>query len=623
MLTTAIDARFRWHDEERGHDDEPHRAMGDARPMGLPCFKVRAHRRSGRGTYTSRSSDRLETDRMQTPDRRQPPVVLIIRDGWGENPNSAHDSFNAVKLARTPVDDHLRREWPRTTIVTCGEDVGLPRGTMGNSEVGHQNIGAGRVVDQEVMRITRSIRDGSFFTNAALAGAFEHARSRSSNVHVMGLLSDGLVHSDIEHLFALLEMASGKAFPGDRLFIHVFTDGRDVGPTTGLGYVDRLEAKLEAAGIGRIASVVGRFYSMDRDHRWERVQRAYECLTGRSAARGAAVAIKTARSAREAIERAYAAPLSPTQAGDEFVPPTRIVDAHGRPLALVGDGDAVIFFNFRGDRPREITKAFVLDDAAWARVQGEGFDRGTRLADLFFCGMTGYEAGLPMTAVAFHKPPKMAGILGEVVSRAGLTQFRCAETEKFPHVTFFFNDYREEPFPGERRLLCPSPKDVATYDLKPEMSAAAVRDGVIARLNSANRGTSAASDGEDRCEDLLVVNFANPDMVGHTGNLAAAIKAVETVDACVGRIIEAALACGGSLVITADHGNAEQMWNPDLNCPHTAHTVYDVPLSVVGEVARGRSLRPGGRLADVAPTVLDLMGQSSPAEMTGVSLLKP
>jgi 2,3-bisphosphoglycerate-independent phosphoglycerate mutase len=559
---------------------------------------------------------------MQTPDRpRRPPVVLIIRDGWGQNPNPAHDSFNAVKLARTPVDDHLRREWPRTTIITCGEDVGLPRGTMGNSEVGHQNIGAGRVVDQEVMRITRSIRDGSFFTNVALAGAFEHARSRSSTVHIMGLLSDGLVHSDIEHLFALIDLASRKAFPGDRLFIHVFTDGRDVGPTTGLGYVDRLEARLKASGIGRVASVVGRFYSMDRDHRWERVQRAYEGLTGRSNARGAAVAIKTARSAREAIERAYAEPLSATQSGDEFVPPTRIVDSHGRPIALVGDGDSVIFFNFRGDRPREITKAFVLDDAAWAGVQGGGFERGTRLADLSFCGMTGYEAGLPMTAVAFHKPPKMAGILGELVSRAGLTQFRCAETEKFPHVTFFFNDYREEPFPGERRLLCPSPKDVATYDLKPEMSAAAVCEGVIARLNIADRGTSAASVANDRCEDLIVVNFANPDMVGHTGNLPAAIKAVETVDACVGRIIEAALACGGSLVITADHGNAEQMWNPDLNCPHTAHTVYDVPLSVVGKGVRGRPLRSGGRLADVAPTVLDLMEQSLSAEMTGVSLL--
>ncbi|QOJ16853.1 MAG: 2,3-bisphosphoglycerate-independent phosphoglycerate mutase [Phycisphaeraceae bacterium] len=539
-----------------------------------------------------------------SPSPARPPVILIIRDGWGENPHPEHDAFNAVKIARKPVDDMLRRDWPTTLITTSGEDVGLPKGTMGNSEVGHQNIGAGRIVDQEVMRITRAIRDGSFFVNSALRGAFEHARSRGTNVHIMGLVSDGQVHSDLDHLFALIDLAKREGFPGERLFIHVFTDGRDTGPRTGLGYVERLEAKLRDAGVGRIATVIGRFYSMDRDHRWERVQRAYQLLTGRSTGSGGPP-IRTADSAREAIEWAYANPIDANRQGDEFIPPTRVKGVPG----TICDSDAAIFFNFRGDRPREITKAFVLDDQAWRNVQGGGFDRGPRLANLYFCGMTGYEAGLPMTAVAFDKPPRMVGILGEAVSKHGLTQFRCAETEKFPHVTFFFNDYREEPFPGERRLLCPSPRDVSTYDQKPEMSAPAVCEGVLQRL--------AAPD----CEALLVINFANPDMVGHTGNLHAAVKAVEVVDACVGRIIEAALKRGASLVITADHGNAEQMWSPEHNAPHTAHTVYDVPLHVVGEPWRGRPLRPGGRLADVAPTVLALMGLPQPPEMTGRCLL--
>ncbi len=554
----------------------------------------------------------------------RPPVVLIIRDGWGTNPNAEHDAFNAVKLAQTPVAQRLMRDWPTTHIITCGEDVGLPAGTMGNSEVGHQNIGAGRIVDQELMRITRAIRDGSFHARPAFLKAIEHARINSSNLHLLGLLSDGHVHSDIEHLYALLDLVATAQFPGEHVFIHVITDGRDVGPTTGVGYIKALEAKIASSPASpghrpRIASVCGRYYAMDRDHRWDRVARAYALLTGRSVRHPSLepehAQPLTALSAVDAVKRYYNQPSEPSRTGDEFVLPTRIVSQQsGRPLAGITDSDAVIFFNFRGDRPREITKAFVLSDDEWKQVPqaidgAGGFHRGDRIDSLFFSVMCGYEQGLPVSAIAFDKPPKMPHILGEVVSEAGLSQFRCAETEKFPHVTYFFNDYREQPFPGEHREMIPSPKEVTTYDQKPEMSAEGVCRAVLGRLAAKDR------------ETMIIVNFANPDMVGHTGKLDAAIRAVQTVDECVGRIVDATLACGGSLIITADHGNAEQMWDPVNNCPHTAHTTYDVPLIVVGERCKGATLRTGGRLADVAPTMLVLMGLPQPAEMTGESLL--
>jgi 2,3-bisphosphoglycerate-independent phosphoglycerate mutase len=541
------------------------------------------------------------------------PLVLVIRDGWGENPHPEHDRFNAVRLARTPVDDALRRRWPWTLVRTSGEDVGLPSAIMGNSEVGHQNIGAGRIVDQELMRITRSIRDGKFFQNAALLGAFEHALRHDGRVHLLGLVSDGRVHSDIEHLNGLIDLARRRGVPASRLLVHAITDGRDTPPRSGLGFLEALEKTLEHGRRGRIASVLGRYYAMDRDRRWDRVALAWSCLTGRAVearspeTRG--LDVRTAASAAAAIAAYYDAPSEPSRAGDEFIVPTRIgpLPATG---GCVGRGDAVIFFNFRGDRPRELTKAFVLDDAAWAvQTSGGGFDRGGPIEDLYFCTMTGYEAGLPVSAVAFEKPPRMTGILGEVISRAGLRQFRCAETEKYPHVTFFFNDYREEPFPGESRRLLPSPRDVSTYDLKPQMSAYEVADAVCERL------------GAPDCEALLVVNFANGDMVGHTGVLEAAVRAIEIVDECVGRIVDLALRRGGSLIVTADHGNAEQMWDPDNDCPHTAHTTYDVPLFVVAEGLRGQELRGGGRLADVAPTALAMMGLPSPPEMTGAPLL--
>lgn len=546
---------------------------------------------------------------MASTQQRLAPTVLIIRDGWGRNPNSNHDAFNAVKLANLPVDDELQAQWPHTLIKTSGEDAGLPPGTMGNSEVGHQNIGAGRVVDQEVMRITRAIHDESFFTNESLTGAFNHVRKTGGTMHLLGLLSDGQVHSDIEHLFALLDLAKRLDCAGDRVAIHMITDGRDVGPKTALNFLDRIDEKMNATGIGRIASVIGRYYAMDRDHRWERTAAAYRVLTGQDVAheRYQDDMFAEASSAREAVQNYYDNPTESSRDGDEFILPTRITAAGD--VRCISDGDSVIFFNFRGDRPRQITKAFVLDDEAWKNVQGGGFDRRERIRNLYFCTMSGYEAGLPVSAIAFEKPPKMRNILGMAVSNAGLTQFRCAETEKFAHVTFFFNDYREEPFDGENRLLVPSPQDVSTYDQKPEMSARKVCQGVLERLAA------------DDCEPLIIVNFANPDMVGHTGKLEAVIKALEVVDECVGQIIRATLALKGSLIVTADHGNAEQMYDPEHDSPHTAHTTYDVPLILIGEEYRHAALRDSGRLADIAPTLLEMMNLPKPKEMTGQSLL--
>ncbi len=545
----------------------------------------------------------LEMSSSNDPTRG--PVVLVIRDGWGRNPNPEHADFNAIALASTPVADDLESMWPTTLVSTAGEDVGLPVGdggpVMGNSEVGHQNLGAGRIVDQELMRITNAVRSGEFFERAALQDAFAHAEETGGRVHVLGLASDGQVHSDLEHLEAILEAARRRGLSRDRVLIHAITDGRDTPPTGGRRYLAGIEKAMDETGIGRVVSVMGRFWAMDRDHRWERVARAYDCLTGPAGT--------IFPDADAALAAYYANPTDPSRHGDEFVDPVAIgVDEADVASTRIGDGDSVVFFNFRGDRPREITKAFVLDDDAWSKVERGGFERRVRPANLRFTGMTAYEAGLPIEVI-FQKPPRMPDILGETVSASGLTQFRCAETEKFPHVTFFFNDYREEPFPGETREIVPSPTDVATYDLKPEMSAAGVRDAVLERLEA-----------ED-CPDLLIVNFANGDMVGHTGSLDAAIAACEVVDDCVGRIMRATLARHGSLVITADHGNAEQMWNPEGECPHTAHTNFDVPLHVVSDRHRDAKLRDDGRLADVAPTLLSLLGVDVPTAMTGRDLV--
>ena len=535
------------------------------------------------------------------PELRKRPVVLIVRDGWGHNPNPDLDDHNAVVLGKTPVDDALRAKYPWVQIHTSGEDVGLPDGVMGNSEVGHQNIGAGRVVDQEMMRITRAVRDRSLFEKENLNKAAEHVASTGGTLHLLGLVSDGGVHSHIEHLLSLLDFCKGKGVDGKRLCVHAITDGRDTAPTGGAGYVRAVDKKLQSLGIGRIASVIGRFYAMDRDFRWDRVQQAYDLLVRPDNA-------PVFDSAEQAVKSYYDNPTDDNRRGDEFITPSR-VSASGqvRPEDCIRDGDAVVFFNFRGDRPREIAKVFVQTDTEWAEIKGGGFDRGAKLDNLFFASMTRYEKTLN-TQVIFEKPPRMEKILGQHLADLGLKQFRCAESEKHPHVTYFFNDYQEEPHEGERHQEVPSPKHVPTYDQKPEMSAYEVTDVVLEAI----RG------GEF---DFVLVNYANGDMVGHTGSLEAAIRAVETVDECVGRVVDATLEAGGALVVTADHGNCEQMIEPKSGRPHTAHTTYDVDLIVVDDDSTGASLTEDGRLADIAPTVLALLGLEQPGEMTGQSLL--
>ncbi len=530
------------------------------------------------------------------------PCILIIRDGWGENPDPRWDHANAVKLARPPVDAMLRRDWPFTLVETSGFDVGLPEGTMGNSEVGHQNIGAGRVVDQDSVRITKAIRDGSFFRNAELVAAVERCLARGGRLHVMGLASDIGVHSLLEHLYAVVRLAAQRGLRA--VYVHCFTDGRDSPPTSGIEFVRQIERELRHIGVGQIASVCGRYWAMDRDNRWDRVQRAYRMLVHGDAA--------AAPSAVEGLQRYYDHPAAPNMAGDEFVIPTVISEDGRTPLAVVRDGDSVVFFNFRGDRPRELTRAFTFDtfpyrarDKTGQEVE-LGFDRGKKL-DLYYATMTEYEQGLPVR-VAFPKLPPMKNIGGEYLSQLGLRQFRCAETEKYAHVTFFFNDYREHPFPGEERQLVASPK-VSTYDLQPEMSARGVCDVTLQRLATG-------------IDDFLLVNFANPDMVGHTGSIPAAVKACQVVDECVGRLFEAVLRRGGCGIITADHGNFEQMIDPATGGPHTAHTVGAVPLYVIGEGFKQAKLRGGGRLADIMPTLLTMMGLSVPDEMTGQSLIR-
>ncbi len=515
---------------------------------------------------------------------RQRPNVMIIRDGWGYNPNPAEDKFNAIKQAKVPTDTMLMSEYPHTLLRTYGEDVGLPEGTMGNSEVGHQNIGAGRVVYQDSVRITVSIREGDFFQNEQLLKAIQNAKTNKSKLHLMGLCSDIGVHSLLGHLYAVLEMAKRNGL--EKVYLHAFMDGRDSPPTSGAGYLSDIEKKMAEIGIGNIASVMGRFYAMDRDNRWERVQQAFECMTQGKGAR--------ASSAAEAIQASYA-----KEETDEFVKPVNIVGNDGNPIALVQDGDSVIFFNFRGDRPREITRAFV--EAATFK----GFTRAVQ-PKLYYVCMTEYDATIPAPA-AFEKQTAQKNIAGEYFSKLGLRQFRCAETEKYAHVTFFYNGGREAPFEGEDRQIIPSPK-VQTYDLQPEMSAVGVCEEVLKRLDSQQY-------------DVVIVNFANPDMVGHTGVLEAAIIAAQTVDTCVGRILEKVKQIGGSAVILADHGNFEKMWDFEHNMPHTAHTVGDVPFIVFDERFKGHKMAPLGRLADAVPTFLEVMGVPKPAEMTGKSLL--
>ncbi len=539
---------------------------------------------------------------MREPSKR--PVVLIIRDGWGHNPYPEWNKANAVYLAKTPVDDWLQQTYPHCLIHTSGEDVGLPAGVIGNSEVGHQNIGAGRIVNQELLRISNMMRSGEFAQNEIILDTFAHVKNNATHLHLIGLASDAGVHSSLEHLYGLLTLAKEHGLKADQVLIHNFSDGRDCQPDLGIQFCEQIEAKLKEIGIGRIASVVGRYYAMDRDDRWERVEVAYSLLT-----EGADESTTTAR---DAYRRYYENPDDANRKGDEFIRPTVIVDRNGTPLPRISDRDAVIFYNFRGDRPRELSKAFCLDTFPF---EGEGKDgitrqmgfKRNRKINVKFVTMTEYERGLPVEA-AIKKPPKMVNTLGAYASQAGLTQFRCAETEKFPHVTFFFNDYQDEPYPGEERLIIPSPRDVTTYDLKPEMSAPGVTAEMLRRI---------ASDKYD----LMVLNYANSDMVGHTGSLEASIKAVEAVDTGMGEIVKAVLKKGGTIIVTADHGNCEQMIEPKTGGIHTAHTTYDVELILVDNQFKGGELRTGGRLADIAPTVLRLLGLAQPIEMTGDSLL--
>ncbi|TFG50444.1 MAG: 2,3-bisphosphoglycerate-independent phosphoglycerate mutase [Candidatus Brocadiia bacterium] len=514
---------------------------------------------------------------------KKKPFALIIRDGWGFNPDSGEDNYNAIKVANTPVDDMLMAEYPHCLIQTHGLSAGLPEGTMGNSEVGHQNIGAGRVVPQESVRITNTIRDGSFFQNREFLKMIDFVKKHNGKIHFMGLCSDIGVHSLLEHLYGLLELAKKNNM--SEAYIHAFTDGRDSPPDSGAGYIERIEAKAKEIGIGKIATVMGRFYAMDRDCRWDRAQKAYECMrVGKG---------NKAKSTSELFAKSYQNKIT-----DEFIEPTCIVNEDNEPIT-VSDGDGVIFFNFRGDRPREITRAFVEQDF-------KEFSRLT-MPDLYFVCLTEYDATIP-TPVAFPKPPKMKNTLGAYWSSLGLKQFRCAETEKYAHITFFFNDYTENPFPGEDRQIVPSPR-VRTYDLKPEMSASEVADVVLQRLESGKY-------------DVIIVNFANPDMVGHTGDLSAAVKAAETVDQCVGRLLDKVKELGGAAIITADHGNFEKMIDGNPNSPHTAHTIGDVPLIIFDEDLKNAKLREVGTLADIGPTMLDMMGLQKPTEMTGVSIIQ-
>lgn len=504
-------------------------------------------------------------------------TMLMILDGFGENPNN---EGNAVNLAKRPNIDKLRKICPVSHIDASGAAVGLPDGQMGNSEVGHTNIGAGRIVYQKLTKITKSIEDGDFFSIPEFTEAIENVKKNNSKLHIMGLLSDGGVHSHQRHLYGLLELAKRKGLDNN-VFIHAFMDGRDTLPASGEGYIQELQEKMKEKGVGKIATLSGRYYAMDRDKRWDRVEKAYNAIV-----RGEGV---LAKDPIQAIEESYQQEIF-----DEFVVPTVITDANDQPLAKIESGDSVIFFNFRPDRARQLTRAIVDD-------KFDGFK--TDKLDIDFVCMTEYDDTMPNVKIAF-KPEELTNTFGEVVSKLGKKQLRIAETEKYAHVTFFFNGGREEPYPGEDRILVNSPK-VATYDLQPEMSAYEVTEKVVEAINSEKY-------------DTIILNFANTDMVGHTGNIDAAIKAVEAVDKCVGEIVEAVQKQNGVLLITADHGNAEQMIDYQTGEPLTSHTTNLVPLILVG--MENVELKDG-RLCDLTPTMLDIMEEQKPKEMTGESLL--
>ncbi len=507
------------------------------------------------------------------------PTVLMILDGYGLNDRT---EGNAIAEAKTPVMDLLLQRYPHAKGFASGLDVGLPKGQMGNSEVGHLNIGAGRIVYQELTRISKAIEDGDFFENHEFAASIENCKKNNSALHIMGLLSDGGVHSHNTHLYALLKLAKKHGL--DRVYVHAFLDGRDTPPSSGREYLSQLEEEMRDIGIGKIATVSGRYYAMDRDKRWDRIEKAYNAIIMGWGSK--------ASSAEECINNSYTAGVT-----DEFVIPTVITDENGLPIGKIEENDSIIFFNFRPDRAREITRAIVDPEF-------NGFDRDKIIKKFYYVCFTRYDDTLPNVNIAF-KPQRLDNTLGEYISSLGLKQLRTAETEKYAHVTFFFNGGVEEPSPGEDRILVPSPK-VATYDLKPEMSAYEVCDVLTENILSNKY-------------DLIIINFANPDMVGHTGVISAAIKAVEAVDECVGRAVDTIIEAGGQMLICADHGNSEQMVDYETGEPMTAHTTNPVPIILVN-YSDGIGIKDG-RLCDIAPTLLEMMDLPKPNEMTGVSLL--
>lgn len=507
------------------------------------------------------------------------PTVLMILDGYGLNDIT---EGNAIAEAKTPVMDLLLQRYPHAKGFASGLDVGLPKGQMGNSEVGHLNIGAGRIVYQELTRISKAIQDGDFFENHEFVTSIENCKKNNSALHIMGLLSDGGVHSHNTHLYALLKLAKKHGL--DRVYVHAFLDGRDTPPSSGREYLSQLEEEMRDIGIGKIATVSGRYYAMDRDKRWDRIEKAYNAIIMGWGSK--------ASSAEECIINSYTAGVT-----DEFVIPTVITDENGLPIGKIEENDSIIFFNFRPDRAREITRAIVDPEF-------NGFDRDKIIKKFYYVCFTRYDDTLPNVNIAF-KPQRLDNTLGEYISSLGLKQLRTAETEKYAHVTFFFNGGVEEPSPGEDRILVPSPK-VATYDLKPEMSAYEVCDVLTENILSNKY-------------DLIIINFANSDMVGHTGVISAAIKAVEAVDECVGRAVDTIIEAGGQMLICADHGNSEQMVDYETGEPMTAHTTNPVPIILVN-YSDGIGIKDG-RLCDIAPTLLEMMDLPKPNEMTGVSLL--
>ncbi len=507
------------------------------------------------------------------------PVVLMVLDGYGLNDRT---EGNAIAMANTPVMDKLMAECPFVKGNASGLAVGLPDGQMGNSEVGHMNIGAGRIIYQDLTRITKAIEDGDFFKNKGLLAAMDNCKKNDSDLHLWGLVSDGGVHSHINHLYGLLEMAKKEGLK--KVYVHAFLDGRDTPPASGKDYLEQLQKKMDEIGVGKIASISGRYYAMDRDNNWDRVQKAYDSLVKGEGVKATCPIC--------AMKDSYANDVT-----DEFVLPTVITDEDGQPLSLVKDNDSVIFFNFRPDRAREITRAFCDDKFT-------GFERD--FLHITYVCFKDYDETIPNKIIAFEKE-EIHNTLGEYLAKMGKKQLRLAETEKYAHVTFFFNGGVEEPNTDEFRLLVNSPKDVATYDLKPEMSAPEVGMDLVEAIKS------------DKY-DVIVINFANPDMVGHTGVIPAAVKAVEKVDSLVGEAVDAVKEVGGVLFICADHGNAEKMIDYETGKPHTAHTTNPVPFILVNADS-DMKLREGGCLADIAPTLLEIMGLEQPAEMTGKSLI--